>query len=585
MPGMKVKTATIWEATGAGTSGVYKFVAGTAAYPSITTFGGENTGVYFPTSSSLALATNGVERFKIDSAGAITASGTITASGSVTLGNLTSGSTSATSLSVSGATSTTSLSVSGDTSLNTISASPIFSFLTASSVVGVDADKKLSNLSKTGSGNVAFSGSPTFTGILTAQTISASKISATNGTVNAFTGNLTGDVKGNVTGNAATATALAAGRTIAMTGDVTYTSDSFNGSGDVTGTATLASTGVTAGSYGSSSSIPSITVDAKGRVTAASTNTISIPSQLPGFRNRIINGDMRVWQRGTSFTGVTDGTYTADRFRYSGGVTGVISQSTDVPNSQFRYSLQLAPSTTTGSDIGISQLFEQQNIQEFAGQNVTLSYWVKSSQSAVRSWVYALAGVFATNHTITPGVWTKITVTSSAYSGTVWSGSLIDFGGSIGIYFNQNNNLGASDYLKITGVQYELGTAATEFERRPIGTELALCQRYYEKSYLLSNAVASNSASGLHQGINASDNNQVTGLRFIVAKRYIPTVKIWSKSGTLASVSNTSYTNGANTGTWAATDISEYGFRCVTGTGGLASNTAWNYHYMAESEL
>ena len=76
---------------------------------------------------------------------------------------------------------------------------------------------------------------------------------------------------GALTGNASTATKISTGRTISTTGDITYTSGSFDGSGDVTGVATLAASGVSSGTYGSSTAIPVLTVDTKGRVTSAST--------------------------------------------------------------------------------------------------------------------------------------------------------------------------------------------------------------------------------------------------------------------------------------------------------------------------
>lgn len=80
------------------------------------------------------------------------------------------------------------------------------------------------------------------------------------------------------TGNADTATKLQTGRTIGMTGDVTWTSGTFDGSGNVTGTATLANTGVTSGTYGSATQIPTLQLDSKGRVVSATNTAVFIPS-------------------------------------------------------------------------------------------------------------------------------------------------------------------------------------------------------------------------------------------------------------------------------------------------------------------
>jgi hypothetical protein len=83
------------------------------------------------------------------------------------------------------------------------------------------------------------------------------------------------NLTGALTGNASTASALATGRTISTTGDVTYISGSFDGTADVTGVATLAASGVSSGTYGSSTAIPVLTVDTKGRITSASSTSIT----------------------------------------------------------------------------------------------------------------------------------------------------------------------------------------------------------------------------------------------------------------------------------------------------------------------
>jgi len=83
-----------------------------------------------------------------------------------------------------------------------------------------------------------------------------------------------GTIYGAHSGNSTTATTLATGRTIALTGDVTYTSPSFNGSANITAAATLATVNSNVGSFGNSTTVPSFTVNAKGLITAASSTVI-----------------------------------------------------------------------------------------------------------------------------------------------------------------------------------------------------------------------------------------------------------------------------------------------------------------------
>lgn len=114
---------------------------------------------------------------------------------------------------------------------------------------------------------------------LTGGTISGNLgvIGTTTGT-GGFIGNLTGNVSGSsgsTTGNAATTTKLATARTIAVTGDLAYTSPAFDGSGNVTAAGTLATVNSNVGSFTNTS----VTVNAKGLVTAASSGVISFPSQ------------------------------------------------------------------------------------------------------------------------------------------------------------------------------------------------------------------------------------------------------------------------------------------------------------------
>jgi hypothetical protein len=121
----------------------------------------------------------------------------------------------------------------------------------------------------------------TLTGATLASNVLASSLTSV-GTLSGLTvsapisGSVTGS-SGSTTGNAATATALATGRTIAITGDLAYTSPSFDGSGNVTAAGTLA-TVATPGSTGSSTAIPIITINAKGLTTSVSSAAVVAPA-------------------------------------------------------------------------------------------------------------------------------------------------------------------------------------------------------------------------------------------------------------------------------------------------------------------
>lgn len=111
---------------------------------------------------------------------------------------------------------------------------------------------------------------------ITLTSVSASTLSGE------LTGNVTGDVTGDVSGNAGTATALLNARNFSASGDASAPAVSFDGTDVVDLVLTLANSGVNAASYGSTTEVPVLTIDAKGRVTAANTATIATSFDIAG---------------------------------------------------------------------------------------------------------------------------------------------------------------------------------------------------------------------------------------------------------------------------------------------------------------
>jgi len=141
-------------------------------------------------------------------------------------------------------------------------------------------------------------------------------LGATSTTLAGLTSVTSTGFTGALTGNASTATALATGRTIAITGDIAYTSGSFDGTSNVTSAGTLATVNSDVGSFGSTTVIPVITVNAKGLVTAVSTANISGSISVTG-------GDLTLsGNTGTAITNATLSTVNSDIGTY-GSVTAV----------------------------------------------------------------------------------------------------------------------------------------------------------------------------------------------------------------------------------------------------------------------
>ena len=197
-------------------------------------------------------------------------------------------------------------------------------------------------------------------------------------------------------------------------------------------------------------------------------------------RNFIINGAMQVFQRGTSFSG--NSAYNADRWKVDNN-SGGGGQSTDAPDG-FTYSLKINPSS---GDAAPRQAIELPAAGEGgvfrSGQKFTLSFYLKSDNAGESINIFIASGtnVDATTTSQVNDTSTGLT-TATSWTRYTYTFTSNNVGGSDTCY-NIVPYVGSpSGAIYLTGVQLELGTEATPFEHRSFGQELALCQRYFEKT-------------------------------------------------------------------------------------------------------
>ena len=322
-------------------------------------------------------------------------------------------------------------------------------------------------------------------------------------------------------------------------------------------------------------------------------------SQIGGRRNIIINGVHKISQRGTAnVTGLGDGDEgypLTDRWRHTVGAgagryTASQEAITDLPG--FTTCLKIA-CTTEDTTIAASERFmleqriEGQDLQQLKkgtsdAESVTVSFYVKGHDSATYTvGLYDTDGrqIGATFSVTTS--WARQTVTFPGdtsgtlandntaqlhlrfflHGGATYTGGTFATAWESATNANQISNSADSIFESqsatffITGVQLEVGSQATPFEHRSFGEELALCQRYYWKSFNYATAPADNisNSDGLHSdGFGSWTAFSSTGIRsaFIynpVAMRGDPTVTLFSSAR-----ANTANTPAFYDGGWAA---------------------------------
>jgi hypothetical protein len=313
-------------------------------------------------------------------------------------------------------------------------------------------------------------------------------------------------------------------------------------------------------------------VDASGGSNAVLYGPAS-PAGSMGFRNRIINGAMQIDQRnaGASVTQTTSPLFPVDRFQIFGSVTSKFTAQQNAgsvtPPTGFTNYLGITSSAATtpgASDIYfLRHNIEGYNTSDLAwgtagAKTVTVSFWARSSLtgtfgcalmndatdrnypftysiSAANTWEYKTVTITGD----ASGTWLTTTSTGirlyfymgagSSRTGTANAWATVSGATAPSGLTNLIATSGATLY--ITGVQLEVGSVATEFERRPYGTELALCQRYfqtYAEAYY--NAVRTNFVNG---SANDSGSPYTSMILYPVPMRATPSATLGNQSASI----------------------------------------------------
>jgi len=240
------------------------------------------------------------------------------------------------------------------------------------------------------------------------------------------------------------------------------------------------------------------------------TTDLELEALKQNIPNLLVNGGMEVWQRGTSFSSLSQGDYTADKWSVSFSAatspTWTISrEATEVDNE--KYSLK---SVITDLDGATSALLLQdiENWESYKGKTVSLSVRVKSNQGVVAAITDGVAGTFSTAHT-GDNTWQTLTVTEDVSTSATRL--------SIYIYFGRSPATTGTTY--IDSVMLVNSDTTVDYVPEDKQIELARCQRYYEDT----TTNIRYAALGISDGTNYY--NEIP-IQYHVEKQSTPTVTV-----------------------------------------------------------
>ena len=331
------------------------------------------------------------------------------------------------------------------------------------------------------------------------------------------------------------------------------------------------------------------------------------------FKNKLINGNFDFWQRLTTGTATAIWEVkTADRWggHFDSGAAGVYSRSTNVPDSASTYSMRMT-GASGGTSAYLDQRVEASEMREIIAKGaVTISGWVRRVGSPTATLSLNLicptasdnyssytthGAVFTVNNTITGNASAgssamTLTDNSTWYYFTMTDTSIAsrtNIANGAQFYFAIGGMDANTKYFEFARIQVEAGTVATPFEFRPPSVELALCQRYYEKSYSLDVNPGTSSLPGLTYASCGSNLVPYAygfmTMVFKVTKRSIPAMVIYSPAGTANRVAD------GDQNTYATVQTQAVGARSAIVqnlSGTLAPSAGMTCaHFTADSEI